>query len=59
MKCEKCKNETQELFILDKKKKDLMVCSKCLEKSIYKERTRLLKELKKGQRYESKRYKIW
>lgn len=45
MKCEKCKKETQELFILEKKKKDLMVCSKCLEKSIYKERRKIIKKL--------------
>lgn len=44
MKCEKCKKETQQLFTLEKNKKELLVCSKCLEKSIYKERRKLLKQ---------------
>ena len=48
MKCEKCKNETNQLFILEKRKRDLMVCGKCLEKSIYKERKKLLKKYRRS-----------
>lgn len=47
MKCEKCKKETNQLFTLEKRKIDLMVCSKCLEKSIYKKRRKLLKQVEK------------
>lgn len=52
MKCEKCKKETKQLFTLEKNKKDLMVCSKCLEKSIYKKRKRNLKKCRRY--YENK-----
>lgn len=47
MKCEKCKKATNQLFTLEKRKIDLMVCSKCLEKSIYKERRKLLKQVRR------------
>lgn len=47
MKCEKCKKDTKELFTLERKKRDLMVCSRCLEKSIYKERKKILKQVRR------------
>lgn len=47
MKCEKCKKNTKELFTLERRKRDLMVCSRCLEKSIYKERKKILKQVRR------------
>lgn len=40
MKCEKCKNNFEYLFT---SKDNKQICEKCLEKEIYKERKRVIK----------------
>ena len=41
MKCEKCKNNFENLFT---SKDNKQICEKCLEKEIYKERKKTIKK---------------
>lgn len=53
MRCYICKKEVKETFTLDNQK---MVCNKCLEKEIYKERRKIMKKYKRpSYRKEQKR----
>lgn len=44
MICAKCNKYTDELFTIDKRNKEYLVCKECLEKNIYKERRRIIKK---------------
>ena len=48
MICGKCNKYTEELFTIDKKNKEYLVCRSCLEKEIYKERKKTMKKYKRG-----------
>ena len=51
IKCYKCHEKTEELFTNDEWK---LVCRKCLEKEIYKDRHKRLKKVKKLKRGDKK-----
>lgn len=44
MICIKCNKYTDQLFTIEKKNKEILVCRECLEKEIYKERIRIMKK---------------
>lgn len=48
MICIKCNKYTDELFTIEKKNKEYLVCRSCLEKEIYKERKKIMKKYKRG-----------
>ena len=51
IKCYKCHEKTEELFTNDEWK---LVCRKCLEKEIYKDRQKQMKKVKKMKRDDKK-----